>query len=468
MLGARNLSAWLVDGAGDHRLLRRTPGRAAGAAAFFLPLAEGENRRRSCISVARTSTFRSRLRSRCRRRRRCRRAPKAVGVADATLPLIALAVGRSGDKGNSANIGLIARKPDYLPWMRAALMEEVVRDWFAHLGVSKVERFELPGMNAFNFLLHDALGGGGVASLRVDAQGKALCADADGLSDTRAHGAGEFIEECAARSSDRVDRRIDMTQQFGKTDDELATMPLTFRDGLFAGQVVLVSGAGRGIGKAIAFQFARLGAKLVLCGRDAERLATRSPASCRLSAPKCSVIRCRSAIPRRWRGCSMWWRNASERHRRAGQQCGRPISASSDRFLAERLERGRRHQSDRHLVHDAAGGAAVARRRTRRPHRQHRRGDDPRHARRGAYRGSAGGRGRAVEDGGDRMGAARHPDQLRGARHHRDRRHERLFAGGARSVAQDQSACAASATFATSPMRSVISPGPRARSLPAR
>jgi hypothetical protein len=100
-------------------------------------------------------------------------AAKPVGVADTTVPLIALAVGRSGDKGNSANIGLIARKPDYAPWIRAALMEEVVRDWFAHLGVSKVERFELPGMNAFNFLLHDALGGGGVASLRVDAQGKA-------------------------------------------------------------------------------------------------------------------------------------------------------------------------------------------------------------------------------------------------------------------------------------------------------
>jgi hypothetical protein len=100
-------------------------------------------------------------------------AQKPVGIADATVPLIALAVGRSGDKGNSANIGLIARKPDYLPWIRAALMEDVVRDWFAHLGVSKVERFELPGMNAFNFLLHDALGGGGVASLRVDAQGKA-------------------------------------------------------------------------------------------------------------------------------------------------------------------------------------------------------------------------------------------------------------------------------------------------------
>jgi len=99
---------------------------------------------------------------------------KAIGVADKTVPLIALAVGRSGDKGNSANIGIIARKPEYLPWLRAALAEDFVRDWFAHTGVSKVERFDLPGMHALNFVLHDALGGGGVASLRVDAQGKAF------------------------------------------------------------------------------------------------------------------------------------------------------------------------------------------------------------------------------------------------------------------------------------------------------
>lgn len=59
---------------------------------------------------------------------------------------------------------------------------------------------------------------------------------------------------------------------FGRTDDELAAMPLTFRDGLFDGQVALVSGAGRGIGKAIAFQLARLGAKVALCGRDEARL----------------------------------------------------------------------------------------------------------------------------------------------------------------------------------------------------
>jgi citronellol/citronellal dehydrogenase len=59
---------------------------------------------------------------------------------------------------------------------------------------------------------------------------------------------------------------------FGRSDDELATMPLTFRDGLFDGQVALVSGAGRGIGKAIAFQLARLGAKVAICGRDEARL----------------------------------------------------------------------------------------------------------------------------------------------------------------------------------------------------
>jgi citronellol/citronellal dehydrogenase len=60
--------------------------------------------------------------------------------------------------------------------------------------------------------------------------------------------------------------------KFGRSDEELATMPLTFRDGLFEGQVALVSGAGRGIGKAIAFQLARLGAKVALCGRDEARL----------------------------------------------------------------------------------------------------------------------------------------------------------------------------------------------------
>ena len=68
-----------------------------------------------------------------------------------------------------------------------------------------------------------------------------------------------------------------MTQsepQFGRSDDELAAMPLTFRDGLFDRQVALVSGSGRGIGKAIAYQLVRLGAKVALCGRDEARLNT--------------------------------------------------------------------------------------------------------------------------------------------------------------------------------------------------
>ncbi|HEY6130775.1 MAG TPA: acyclic terpene utilization AtuA family protein [Halioglobus sp.] len=92
------------------------------------------------------------------------------------VPLVALAWGRSGDKGNKANIGIIARRPEYLPYICAALTEDVVRARFAHFladtSKGSVERFLLPGSNAINFLLHDVLGGGGVASLRNDPQGK--------------------------------------------------------------------------------------------------------------------------------------------------------------------------------------------------------------------------------------------------------------------------------------------------------
>jgi len=93
---------------------------------------------------------------------------------DTTVPLIALAVGRSGDKGNSANIGIISRRPEFVPWVRDALTSQVVHDFFAHTGVTMVERFEVPGIHALNFVLHEALGGGGVASLRIDPQGKAF------------------------------------------------------------------------------------------------------------------------------------------------------------------------------------------------------------------------------------------------------------------------------------------------------
>ena len=102
--------------------------------------------------------------------------PAAESVADMVeLPLEALAWGRSGDKGNKANIGIIARHADFLPYIAESLTAQRVADYFGHfLAVAGegVERFYLPGSHAFNFLLHDVLGGGGVASLRVDPQGK--------------------------------------------------------------------------------------------------------------------------------------------------------------------------------------------------------------------------------------------------------------------------------------------------------
>lgn len=95
--------------------------------------------------------------------------PLANGVE---VPLIALAHGRSGDKGDSANIGVLARDPEYLPAIAASLTPEAVGAYFAHLVEGPIERFEWPGLNGFNFVLHRALGGGGMASLRYDPQGK--------------------------------------------------------------------------------------------------------------------------------------------------------------------------------------------------------------------------------------------------------------------------------------------------------
>lgn len=88
------------------------------------------------------------------------------------VPLVKLALARSGDKGDDSNIGVMARKPEYLPYIRAALSEAAVAGYFRHLLEGTVYRFELPGINALNFLLTHSLGGGGVASLRADPQGK--------------------------------------------------------------------------------------------------------------------------------------------------------------------------------------------------------------------------------------------------------------------------------------------------------
>jgi hypothetical protein len=90
------------------------------------------------------------------------------------VPLIAVARGRSGDKGDIGNIGVLARDPDFLPFIRASLTDQAVRAYFAHFVKGKVERYEWPGLNGLNFMLHQGLAGGGIASLRHDPQGKAL------------------------------------------------------------------------------------------------------------------------------------------------------------------------------------------------------------------------------------------------------------------------------------------------------
>ena len=86
-------------------------------------------------------------------------------------PLRLLAHARSGDKGNTANVGLIALEPEYYPILVQEVTPARVARHFKGM-VSGVERFELPNLNALNFLLHDALDGGGTISLKTDAQGK--------------------------------------------------------------------------------------------------------------------------------------------------------------------------------------------------------------------------------------------------------------------------------------------------------
>jgi hypothetical protein len=90
------------------------------------------------------------------------------------VPLSAIAHGRSGDKGNHANIAVIAYTAAGFEWLKKNLTAEVVVKYFAPLGATNVERFEAANLNAFNFMLYDALAGGASRSLRTDTQGKTL------------------------------------------------------------------------------------------------------------------------------------------------------------------------------------------------------------------------------------------------------------------------------------------------------
>ena len=88
------------------------------------------------------------------------------------IQLVKLAHARSGDKGDTSNVGLIALKDEYYPFLVREVTAEAVKKHFGEIVKGGVERFELPNLKALNFLLHESLGGGGTLSLMTDAQGK--------------------------------------------------------------------------------------------------------------------------------------------------------------------------------------------------------------------------------------------------------------------------------------------------------
>jgi len=90
------------------------------------------------------------------------------------IQLIQIAHARSGDKGDTGNVGVIARKPEYYPLLLKYLTVDRVKKHFEGICLGKVERFELANIESLNFLLHQSLGGGGTKSLKNDAQGKVL------------------------------------------------------------------------------------------------------------------------------------------------------------------------------------------------------------------------------------------------------------------------------------------------------
>jgi len=88
------------------------------------------------------------------------------------VKLIEIAHGRSGDKGDGSNVGIIARHPEVYPFLKEKLTADVVKEYMKHICKGEVERYELPNIGALNFVLHESLGGGGTVSLKLDAQGK--------------------------------------------------------------------------------------------------------------------------------------------------------------------------------------------------------------------------------------------------------------------------------------------------------
>lgn len=88
------------------------------------------------------------------------------------IELTKIAHARSGDKGDTANVGVIALKDEFYPILEREVTKEKVKEHFGEMVKGEIERFELPNLKALNFLLHESLGGGGTLSLMTDAQGK--------------------------------------------------------------------------------------------------------------------------------------------------------------------------------------------------------------------------------------------------------------------------------------------------------
>lgn len=118
----------------------------------------------------------------------------------ARVKLERIALARSGDKGDASNVGLIAASPEVFALLREQATEARVKEHFREVCRGRVERYEVPNLLAFNFLLHDSLGGGGTESLKTDAQGKT---HAQGLLQMEVEVPDEVLATLPARGAAR-------------------------------------------------------------------------------------------------------------------------------------------------------------------------------------------------------------------------------------------------------------------------
>ncbi len=214
---------------------------------------------------------------------------------------------------------------------------------------------------------------------------------------------------------------VDGKEVYGFSDEELVELPTVYRDDLFKDKVILVSGAGSGFGKAIAYLFARLGATLVICGRDQAKLDHSADWLGTIGA----AADTHSMTIRDADQVDAMMGEVFDKHGRLDvlvNNAGGQFPQTGHRLHGEGVERGHRHQSERHLVYDAGGRETLVRPRSKRRHRQHRRRYLARSAGHGAYHGGTGRRYLRQQNRRRGMGPEGHPRQLRGARLLRIRR----------------------------------------------